>query len=185
MTSPASPCRLNLFLSPRNRAMGRGRRPMAKSAESAIGRRRPPRNLDFFQCVMQSTERRREIGSGGRRRPCCEGRSAAERGARARDSENYGRFFQWALFCGRGGIGSGGRRRTCCKGRSAAERGARAPEGADRQRNSGGTLEISAAAWGRAGVGSGAGQAAAASEKSSSGNFPPSRLRRFFESFSG
>ena len=138
MTSPASPCRLNLFLSPRNPAMGRGRRPMAKSAESAIGRRCPPRNLDFFQCVMQSTERRREIGSGGRRRPCC-------------------------------------------KGRSAAERGARAPEGADRQRNSGGTLEISAAAWGRAGVGSGAGQAAAASEKSSSGNFPPSRLRRFFK----
>ena len=32
-TSPASPCRLNLFLSPRNPAMGGGQRPMAKQAE--------------------------------------------------------------------------------------------------------------------------------------------------------
>ena len=38
-TSPASPCRLNLFLSPRNPAMGGGWRPMAKPAESGAHRR--------------------------------------------------------------------------------------------------------------------------------------------------
>ena len=38
-TSPASPCRLNLFLSPRNSAMGGGWRPMAKPAESGVHRR--------------------------------------------------------------------------------------------------------------------------------------------------
>ena len=64
------------------------------------------------------------------------GRSSAER---RRDSENFGGGG------GRGRIGSGGRRRPCCERRSAARRGARGPEEADRPRNGGGTLKISAA----------------------------------------
>ena len=61
------------------------------------------------------------------------------------------RFFDCRIE--HGGIGSGVRHPPCCEGRSAPPRGARAPEGADRQRNGGGTLKISAAAaaGGRAG----------------------------------
>ena len=47
----------------------------------------------------------------------------------------------------------------CCEGRSAPQRGARGPEGADRQRNGGGALKISAVVGVGSEAGAGAGRA--------------------------
>ena len=50
--------------------MGGGMRPMAKPAESAIGRRRPPRDLDFFfnvRCSERNGGGRSGAGAGGSR----------------------------------------------------------------------------------------------------------------------
>ena len=89
----------------------------------------PPVVGNFEKAPVASPDRE-DIGRRWRDPPCCEGRSAPQRGAngsrggrssmeRRRGSENFGG--------GRGGIGSGGRRRPC-KGRGALQRGARGPD---------------------------------------------------------
>ena len=69
-TSPASPCRLNLFLSPRNPAMGGGLRPMAKPAESGAHRRYT------LSDAAKTSNMRRAVG----RRLCVTPRRASRHG---------------------------------------------------------------------------------------------------------
>ena len=124
--------------------------PACSDADRGGSRHRSPMSAPFHW----------DIGSGGRHRPLQKNR--ARKISRRLDLDDFSNlplltFFRPLFRCARSGatlmIGSGGRHPPCCEGRSAPPRGARGPEGADRQRNGGGTLKISAAAGGRIGSG--------------------------------